>query len=151
MAFASHSIEEMVKAYNMVIAAFRTTTILIGKGKSPNNLTVMEYMAELKIMAGLRFKGSMAEVKWKRLDRFIPDASYWIERYAALEDDDERMTVNYGEHGEVEIPKGFHVDRTPFTEQEINFKMDAIYDARLYMLQYNEKAMDLLRELVNIN
>jgi hypothetical protein len=54
-------------------------------------------MAELKIMVGLKFKGSMAQVKWKRLDRFIPDASYWIERYAALEDNDERMTVNYGE------------------------------------------------------
>ena len=58
------------------------------------------------------------------------------------------MTVNYGEVGEVEIPKGVHVDGTPFTEQEINFKMDAIYDAWPYMLQYNEKAMDLL---MNIN
>ena len=110
----------------------------------------MEYMAELKIMAGLKFKGSMTQVKWKRLDRFIPSASYWIERYAALEDDGERMTVNYGEQGEVEIPKGVYVDGTPFTEQEINFKMDAIYDAWPYMLQYNEKAMELLKELMNI-
>jgi hypothetical protein len=151
MAFASLSVEDMVKIQNMVIAAFRATTILIGRGKSPNNLTVMEYMAELKIMVGLKFKGSMAQVKWKRLDRFIPDASYWIERYAALEDNDERMTVNYGEVGEVEIPKGVHVDGTPFTEQEINFKMDAIYNAWPYMLQDNEKAMELLKEFVNIN
>ena len=75
MAFASLSVEDMVKIFNMVVAAFRTTTIPIGRGKSPNNLTVMEYMAELKIMAGLKFKGSMAQVKWKRLDRFIPGAS----------------------------------------------------------------------------
>ena len=95
MAFASLSVEDMAKTFNTVIAAFRTTTILIGREKSPNNLQVMEYMAGLKIMVGLKFKGSMAQVNWKRLDRFIPGASYWIERYAALEDDDERMTVNY--------------------------------------------------------
>ncbi len=74
MAFASLSVEDMVKIFNTVIAAFRTTTILIGREKTPNNLTVMEYMAELKIMVGLMFKGSMAQVKWKKLDRFIPDA-----------------------------------------------------------------------------
>ena len=56
MAFASLSVEDMVKIFNMVVAAFRTTTILIGRGKSPNNLTVMEYMAELKIMAGFKSK-----------------------------------------------------------------------------------------------
>ena len=43
------------------------------------------------------------------------------------------MTVNYGEQGEVEIPKGVHVDGTPFTEQEINFKMDAIYDMAIHV------------------
>ena len=69
MAFASLSVEEMDKIFNMVIAAFRTTTILIGKGKSPNNLQVMEYMAELKIMVGFKFKGSIAQVKWKTLER----------------------------------------------------------------------------------
>jgi hypothetical protein len=150
MAFASLSIKEMVKSYNMVTAALRTTTILIGKEKSPNNLVVMEYMSELKIMTNLRFKGHMAQVKWDKLGRFIPGAQYWIERYTALEDDGERMTVNYGEHGEVEIPKGVHVDGTPFTEQEINFKMDAIYEAWPYMLQFNEKAMELLKEHVNV-
>ena len=93
----------------------------------------------------------MAQVKWEKLGRFIPGAPYWIERYAALEDDGERMTVNYEEHGEVEIPKGVHIDGTPFTEQEINFKMDAIYYAWPYMLRYNEKAMELLKEHVNVN
>ena len=71
----------------------------------------------------------MAQVKWKKLERFIPDAPYWIERYGVMEDDGECMTVNYDGVGEVEIPKGVHVDGTPFTEQEINFKMEAIYDA----------------------
>ena len=45
MAFASLSIEEMVKVQNMVTAALRTTTILIGREKSPNNLVVMEYIS----------------------------------------------------------------------------------------------------------
>ncbi len=151
MAFASLSVEDMVKTFNMVIAAFRTTTILIGREKSPNNLQVIEYMAELKIMVGLKFKGSMAQVQWKKLERFIPDALHWIERYGVMEDDGEHMTVNYDGVGEVEIPKGVHVDGTSFTEQEINFKMEAIYDAWLYMVQYNEKAMELLKEHVNIS
>ena len=133
LAFASLSVEDMVKTLNIIIAAFRTTTILIGT----NNLQVIEYMAELKIMVGLKFKGSMTQAKWEKLERFIPDAPYWIERYGALEDDGERMTVNYNAVGEVEIPKGVHVDGTPSTEQEINFKMDAIFDAWPYMLQYN--------------
>ena len=113
MAFASLSVEDMVKIFNTVIAAFRTTIILIGREKSPNNLQVMEYMAELKIMVGLKFKGSMAQVKWKKLERFIPDAPYWIERWGAMKDDGECMTVNYDGVGEVEIPKGVHVDGTP--------------------------------------
>ena len=46
-----------------------------------------------------------------------------------MEDDGEHMTINYDGVGEVEIPKGVHVDGTPFTEQGINFKMEAIYDA----------------------
>ena len=54
-------------------------------------------------MVGLKFKGSMAQVKWKKLDRFIPDAPYWIERYVTLEDDGERMTVNYDAVGEVDL------------------------------------------------
>ncbi len=127
----------MVKAYNAVSAALRTTTILIGKDKYPNNLIVIEYMSEFKIMTNLRFKGNMAHVKCDKLGRFIPGASYWIDRYAAMEDDGERMTVNYGEHSEVEIVKGVYVDGTPFAEQEINFKMDAIYDAWPYMLQFH--------------
>jgi hypothetical protein len=68
-----------------------------------------------------------------------------------MEDDGERMTVDYNGVGEVEIPKGVHVDGTPFTEQEINFKMDAIYCAWPYMLQFNEKAMELLKVHVNID
>ena len=111
MAFASLSVEDMVKTFNMVIAAFRTTTILIERKKSPNNLTVMKYMAELKIMVGLnlplKFKGSMVQVKWKKLERFIPDPPYWIKRYGVMEDDGEHMTVNYDGVDEVEIPKGW--------------------------------------------
>ena len=151
MAFTSLSVEDMVKTFNMVIAVFRTTTIFIGRGKALNNLQVIEYMAELKIMVGLKFKGSMAQAKWKKLERFIPDTPYWIERNCSMEDNGELMKVNYDGVGEVEISKGVHVDGTPFTEQEINFKMEAIYYAWPYMLQFNEKAMELLKEHVNIS
>ena len=93
MAFASLSVEDMVKTFNMVIASFRTTTILIGREKAPNNLQVIEYMAKLKIMVGLKFKGSMAQAKWEKLERFIPDAPYWIERNGSMEDKGKLMNL----------------------------------------------------------
>ena len=61
MASASLSVEDMVKTLNIVIAAFRTTTILIGREIAPNNLQVIENMAEVKIMVGL--KRFMAQAK----------------------------------------------------------------------------------------
>ena len=67
MAFASLTVEEMVRTFNKVLLILRTTTILIGKEKVPNNLQVIEYLAEFKIMTKLKFQGSMAHVNWTPL------------------------------------------------------------------------------------
>ena len=150
MAFASLTVEEMVRTFNKVLLILRTTTILIGKEKVPNNLQVIEYLAEFKIMTELKFQGSMADVNWSDLWGFVPDAKYWNDRNCILEDSGETMTVDHEGTGPVNIPKGLHADGTPFTQDEINFKFGAVYDAWEYMLKFNEKALELIKGIVNI-
>jgi hypothetical protein len=150
MAFASLSVEEMVRTLRMVLHILRTTTISIGREKVPNNLQVIEYMAQFKIMVGLKFQGPMAEINGCEPWRFIPDAQYWIKRNCPLEDSGEIMTIDWEGTGNVDIPKGVHHDGIPFTQEEINFKFGAVYDAWGYMLQYNEKALELLKGIVDI-
>ena len=150
MAFASLTVEEMVRTFNKVLLVLRTTTILIGKEKVPNNLQVIEYLAEFKIMTRLKFQGSMADVNWGDLGKFVPDAKYWNDRNCKLEDNGETMTVDHEGTGMVNIPKGLHADGTPFTQDEINFKFGAVYDAWEYMLKFNEKALELIKGIVNI-
>ena len=60
------------------------------------------------------------------------------------------MTVDHEGTGTVNIPKGLHADGTPFTQDEINFKFGVVYDAWEYMLKYNEKALELIKGIVNI-